>query len=323
MRSGFLIFYLVINNINNVYDTIFNYKSKYRKHKGVINKSHCIHANIKQNDTRFKLDINGYHLSIIDPKNHDRWITSIKTITENSINNNVNPTPYFKQDNNDNNNDKYQNHHAATSYLPIDNLNTLNNDIFISPSISDFESSTGPRKIKCTKINNNTRVGICEHPKHVYYREYNSSINSILSIPSLFFPSSSSSSSSSSLSSSSSPSLSSSPTSSYSSSSLSESTFSKSPDYLLTIPQDMIKATQSIPRRGRPPKGFKSNGVPINNQYSHITMTIRSLPKRLEPVVGKKNIFVCLTCLKRTDLDWDYLTSPLYIGPQSTKKRKI
>ncbi|ORZ19616.1 hypothetical protein BCR42DRAFT_489529 [Absidia repens] len=100
----------------------------------------------------------------------------------------------------------------------------------------------------------------------------------------------------------------------------------------------------ATPRRGRPPKGTKpserlSYCSPIdlslaidhhfNNEdnnsssiYNHIAMTIRPLPKRLESVVGKANIHVCLTCLKRSDMDFDYLMNPAYIGPQSTKKRK-
>ncbi|KAI9015764.1 hypothetical protein CLU79DRAFT_837881 [Phycomyces nitens] len=68
----------------------------------------------------------------------------------------------------------------------------------------------------------------------------------------------------------------------------------------------------STPRRGRPPKGVAS--VPSQ----HI-MTVRPLPKRLEQVVGESNIKVCLTCLKRSDLDQEYISNPLYIGPQQLK----
>ncbi|CAO3611244.1 unnamed protein product [Cunninghamella echinulata] len=238
----------------------------------------------------------------------------------NNINYQLNPVPYILQNNNVNNNnntincmntneDKFlnqclfnNNSNNNITNLPTNNLNILINDFNIpSPLLSSFQlhlpsspSSPEFKKIKRNKINNNNRVGICEHPKHIYYRKYNSNINHILSIPSLF--------------SSSSPLLS--PSSVYSPTT--------------TISQETIKAvTQSIPRRGRPPKGFKSNGVPMDSQYCHITMTVRSLPKRLEPVVGKKNIFVCLTCLKRTDTDLDYLTNPLYIGPQTTKIKKI
>jgi hypothetical protein len=73
------------------------------------------------------------------------------------------------------------------------------------------------------------------------------------------------------------------------------------------------------PRRGRPPKGTKSSDL---THPSEIVMTTRPLPKRLEAVVGQANIHVCLTCLKRSDLDSDYLTHSAYLGPQTTKKKK-
>ncbi|KAL0075959.1 hypothetical protein J3Q64DRAFT_1610613, partial [Phycomyces blakesleeanus] len=69
----------------------------------------------------------------------------------------------------------------------------------------------------------------------------------------------------------------------------------------------------STPRRGRPPKGVAS--VP-----SQHLMTVRPLPKRLEQVVGESSIKVCLTCLKRSDLDQAYTSHPLYIGPQQLFK---
>jgi hypothetical protein len=72
------------------------------------------------------------------------------------------------------------------------------------------------------------------------------------------------------------------------------------------------KVAKTVPRRGRPPKG--SNKV--------VELTVRPLPKRLEAVVGKKNIKVCLTCLKRSDMDKDYVTHSLYVGPQQCQKKK-
>lgn len=69
----------------------------------------------------------------------------------------------------------------------------------------------------------------------------------------------------------------------------------------------------ATPRRGRPPKGTKASDIVCP------PLTVRPLPRRLEMVVGKKNICVCLTCLKRTDLDAEYLVHPAYIGPQQKK----
>ncbi|KAI9321519.1 hypothetical protein BX666DRAFT_2118333 [Dichotomocladium elegans] len=66
----------------------------------------------------------------------------------------------------------------------------------------------------------------------------------------------------------------------------------------------------ATPRRGRPPKGSKASDLIVP------ALTIRPLPKRLEKVVGFKDICVCLTCLKRTDLDREYLSNPAYVGPQ-------
>ncbi|KAI8975309.1 hypothetical protein BDF20DRAFT_914257 [Mycotypha africana] len=109
---------------------------------------------------------------------------------------------------------------------------------------------------------------------------------------------------------------------------------------------------KTIPRRGRPPKGAKlmselllttspmdssgsgggdgdsptlpsslpnhGTGIIYHNYYHYpiVELTVRPLPKRLEAVVGKSNIKVCLTCLKRSDMDPDYLKSSLYVGPQ-------
>lgn len=115
------------------------------------------------------------------------------------------------------------------------------------------------------------------------------------------------------------------------------------------LPTDEISTTtsiQSIPRRGRPPKGSKSTEfvyltppvttsiaeealeLPTSNLitptpfYPMVELTIRPLPKRLEAVVGKTNIKVCLTCLKRSDMDPVYLKDTAYIGPQTLLKRK-
>ncbi|KAI8972990.1 hypothetical protein BDB01DRAFT_854217 [Pilobolus umbonatus] len=83
--------------------------------------------------------------------------------------------------------------------------------------------------------------------------------------------------------------------------------------------QYLLPHAQSAPRRGRPPKGSKS----IDMDTPIVELTVRPLPKRLEAVVGKANIKVCLTCLKRTDIDHEYIHSHLYIKPQhNTKRRK-
>ncbi|ORX54360.1 hypothetical protein DM01DRAFT_326585 [Hesseltinella vesiculosa] len=74
-----------------------------------------------------------------------------------------------------------------------------------------------------------------------------------------------------------------------------------------------------LPRRGRPPKGTKGSEQHVSHP---ILMTTRPLPKRLAAVVGQSNLFVCLTCLKRSDVDLDYLGHPLYVGPQPIKRSK-
>jgi hypothetical protein len=95
---------------------------------------------------------------------------------------------------------------------------------------------------------------------------------------------------------------------------------------------------KTVPRRGRPPKGSKttefqfptspilfkgSNGSSRFDlsPYPIVELTVRPLPKRLEAVVGKSNIKVCLTCLKRSDTDSDYLKDHRYVGPQQMLKR--
>ncbi|KAI8143164.1 hypothetical protein BJV82DRAFT_578885 [Fennellomyces sp. T-0311] len=75
------------------------------------------------------------------------------------------------------------------------------------------------------------------------------------------------------------------------------------------------------PRRGRPPKGTKAIDRKTAKEGHVWPMTVRPLPKRLEKVVGQSNIKVCLTCLKRSDLDKEYLAHPAYIGPQQQLRK--
>ena len=75
------------------------------------------------------------------------------------------------------------------------------------------------------------------------------------------------------------------------------------------------------PRRGRPPKGTKAIDKKTAREGHVWAMTVRPLPKRLEKVVGQSNIKVCLTCLKRSDLDHEYLVHPAYIGPQPQQRK--
>lgn len=94
-----------------------------------------------------------------------------------------------------------------------------------------------------------------------------------------------------------------------------------------TATADETSAMKTVPRRGRPPKGSKPSEVdefpvsPVN--YPIVELTVRPLPKRLERVVGKSNIKVCLTCLKRSDTDEEYINSNLYIPPQQIHKKKL
>lgn len=82
-----------------------------------------------------------------------------------------------------------------------------------------------------------------------------------------------------------------------------------------TASADEKLVLKALPRRGRPPKGSKA--VEFETVSSPIVeLTVRPLPKRLEKVVGKSNIKVCLTCLKRSDTDPDYVSDKKYIGPQ-------
>ncbi|CAO3650276.1 unnamed protein product [Mucor fragilis] len=159
------------------------------------------------------------------------------------------------------------------------------------------------KRIKVNKkrvSKSNTRLGQCEHPKHSLYRQEK---------------------------------------------------------YILSthgvLPSDDLSSTtslQSLPRRGRPPKGSKSSefvystspipvfpedttadasssSLPASSTihvpcYPMVELTVRPLPKRLEAVVGRSSIKVCLTCLKRSDLDPAYLQDAAYVGPQTLAKRK-
>jgi hypothetical protein len=94
---------------------------------------------------------------------------------------------------------------------------------------------------------------------------------------------------------------------------------------------------KTVPRRGRPPKGSKTTelyplspsiskdnnngGFDLSYPYPIVELTVRPLPRRLEAVVGRSNVKVCLTCLKRSDTDPDYLKDRRYIGPQQMLKR--
>ncbi|GAN10675.1 hypothetical protein MAM1_0386c10220 [Mucor ambiguus] len=157
--------------------------------------------------------------------------------------------------------------------------------------------------IKKRVSKSNTRLGQCEHPKHSLYRQEKYILSTHGVLPS----------------------------------------------------DDVSSATslQSLPRRGRPPKGSKSSEFVYSTSpipmfadevmadtgstssptqppsstilvpcYPMVELTVRPLPKRLEAVVGKSNIKVCLTCLKRSDIDPAYLQDAAYVGPQTLARRK-
>lgn len=99
--------------------------------------------------------------------------------------------------------------------------------------------------------------------------------------------------------------------------------------YTLMPPTETSSVMKTIPRRGRPPKGskateflFSTSPVESGENYQIVELSVRPLPKRLEAVVGKSNIKVCLTCLKRSDLDEEYIRDKAYIGPQQIHKKK-
>ncbi|KAI8645198.1 hypothetical protein BD408DRAFT_441033 [Parasitella parasitica] len=156
-------------------------------------------------------------------------------------------------------------------------------------------NSKSLKTIKKRTSKSNTRLGQCEHPKHCLYRQEKYILSTNGTVPA-------------------------------------DETSTKT-------------SIQSIPRRGRPPKGSKSSEFiystsplagfaddeaavePYNANatlsfYPVVELTVRPLPKRLETVVGKANIKVCLTCLKRSDMDPAYLQNSAYVGPQTLLKRK-
>lgn len=107
--------------------------------------------------------------------------------------------------------------------------------------------------------------------------------------------------------------------------------------YRSEAPTHQLSTTAATPRRGRPPKGTKptdkkqlnvdasSSAQSTDSPHFDLLqckMTIRPLPKRLEAVVGQKDIRVCLTCLKKSDVDLDYLNHPAYRAPQTHRKMK-
>lgn len=174
------------------------------------------------------------------------------------------------------------------------------------------QGTTTRKQAKRIKVNkksvskSNPRLGQCEHPKHSLYRQEKYILSTHGILPS----------------------------------------------------DDVSSATslQSLPRRGRPPKGSKasefvystspipafaedtttmadaaSSSSPAQQPasstfhvpcYPMVELTVRPLPKRLEAVVGRSNIKVCLTCLKRSDMDPAYLRDAAYVGPQTLAKRK-
>lgn len=101
--------------------------------------------------------------------------------------------------------------------------------------------------------------------------------------------------------------------------------------HTLMPPSETNSAMKTVPRRGRPPKGSKTTEFlfstsPVdqgeNQFYPIVELSVRPLPKRLETVVGKSNIKVCLTCLKRSDVDEEYIHHEAYIGPQQSHHKK-
>ncbi|KAI9268795.1 hypothetical protein BY458DRAFT_511077 [Sporodiniella umbellata] len=93
--------------------------------------------------------------------------------------------------------------------------------------------------------------------------------------------------------------------------------------YTMSKSEPESSVLKTVPRRGRPPKGSKDTDInDESNSYNLVTLTVRPLPKRLEPVVGKKHIKVCLTCLKKSDIDPEYVSDVNYIAPQPVFKRR-
>lgn len=140
-------------------------------------------------------------------------------------------------------------------------------DVEFLAYLANFSELSSDNSVSSTeeekrKRNHSTRVGHCEHPKHVFYREE---------------------------------------------------------PFIFEQDHHLIK---TIPRRGRPPKGSKPGDTKQKNGYRMVALTVRSLPKRLEAVVGRSNIKVCLTCLKKSDMDPEYLASESYIAPQQLLRRQ-
>ncbi|KAI9268909.1 hypothetical protein BDA99DRAFT_502967 [Phascolomyces articulosus] len=158
---------------------------------------------------------------------------------------------------------------SSLSASSIDDDDRRSSDTPTSLSPPNIINEKPKRKRKSTS---NARIGYCQHPKHIDYREENSINTSCSSSP---------------------------PQCAMKAASLSSSS-----------------STTMTPRRGRPPKGTKAIDKKGVEEGYIWAMTVRPLPKRLEAVVGQVNIKVCLTCLKRSDLDQEYLTHPAYIGPQ-------
>ncbi|EPB83085.1 hypothetical protein HMPREF1544_10174 [Mucor circinelloides 1006PhL] len=197
------------------------------------------------------------------------------------------------------------------SMLLVPDLNYQKGADAETEDVEGRESQDGMKKqtkrvklIKKRASKSNTRLGQCEHPKHSLYRQEKYILSTHGVLPS----------------------------------------------------DDLSSATslQSIPRRGRPPKGSKSSefvystspiaafadddmvdasmsSLPTSHTsssaitvpcYPMVELTVRPLPKRLEAVVGKSNIRVCLTCLKRSDMDPAYLQDAAYVGPQALARRK-
>ncbi|KAI9475618.1 MAG: hypothetical protein EXX96DRAFT_573955 [Benjaminiella poitrasii] len=176
-------------------------------------------------------------------------------------------------------------HQASQSFSPFHAPNSPQSspspsiDHNPTPKHKKRQSAEHPQPKKATKI------GYCEHPKHVLYRQERHVVVS---------------------------------------------------SQQGTGSSDVSSIMKATPRRGRPPKGskatdfiysssasgFTSGFAYQDHYYPIVELTVRPLPKRLEAVVGKSNIKVCLTCLKRSDLDPDYLNDKAYVGPQQLSKRR-
>ncbi|ORZ00223.1 hypothetical protein BCR43DRAFT_133656 [Syncephalastrum racemosum] len=182
---------------------------------------------------------------------------------------------------------------GQTASCPVGLLaNFEQNAVAMLPSSALVACEQQPRKAaKLKRKSSNARMGYCQHPKHVAYRQ-------------------------------------------------------EQPKYIYTASSESrVQCTQggsaqdktvvrlSAPRRGRPPKGTRAidlqtinmtkTGCPSVSGGSDCPpsiafpwkMTVRPLPKRLEAVVGCEQIRVCLTCLKRSDQDPEYLSHPKYVRP--------